>query len=99
MNLLKKNYFQLDDEARKSFEPLKQIMSTTPMSETPYFSKPFVIECDASGFKKGAILTQEGYPISFGSMNLYKRECLQYTYNKEILIVMHTLTKWKQCLL
>ena len=75
-NLLKRNSFLWDDEARKCFEMLKQIMSSTPVLATPDFSKPFVIECDASGFGIGAVLMQEGHPIAFESRKLNKREYL-----------------------
>ena len=55
-NLLKINYFQWDNEARNFFKALKRIMSTTLVLKTPNFSKPFVIDCDASRFRIGAIL-------------------------------------------
>ena len=98
-NILKRNSFIWDDEARKCFETLKQIMSSTPVLATPDFSKPFVIECDALGFGIGAMLMQEGHLIAFESRKLNKREFLQSTYNKEMLAIMHALTKWRQYLL
>ena len=57
-NLLKKNAFQWNGEADKCFEALKIIMSSTPVIATPYFSKPFLIECDASSYGLGAVLMQ-----------------------------------------
>ena len=75
-NILKRNSFLWDDEARKCFETLKQIMSSTPVLATPDFSKPFVIECDASGFGIGAVLMQEGHLIAFETRKLNKREFL-----------------------
>ena len=98
-NLLKRNSFLWDDEARKCFETLKQIMSSTLVLPTPDFPKPFVIECDALRFGIGAVLMQEGHPIAFESRKLNKREFLRFTYNKEMLAIMHALTKWQQYLL
>jgi hypothetical protein len=86
-------------EAQKCFENLKIIMYATPVLATPDFSKPFIIECDASSFGIGAILMQDGHPIAFESRKLNKTECLQSTYNKEMLVIMHALTKWCQYIL
>ena len=80
-NLLKKNSFQWSEEARKCFESLKKFMTTTLVLTTPNFLKPFVIECDASGFGIGAVLMQDGHPIAFESRKLNKSECLKSTYN------------------
>jgi hypothetical protein len=77
-NILKKNYFQWNLEAQKCFENFKHIMSTTPVLEKPDFSKPFIIECDASGFGIGEILIQVTGVIdtpSTGRSNL-DRGCL-----------------------
>jgi hypothetical protein len=74
-------------------------MSTTSVLATHDFSKPFVIECDASSFGIRAVLMQDGHPITFESSKLNKKECLQSTYNKEMLSIMHALTKWRQYLL
>lgn len=98
-NLPKKNSFQWNDEAEKCFEDLKEVMSSAPILETPYFSKPFVIECDATSFVIGAILMQDGHPIVFESMKLNKQERLKSTYNKEMLAIMHALARWRQYLL
>ena len=55
------------------FEELKNIMSSTPVLTTPDFTKPFVVECDASRFGIGAVLMQESHPIALESQKLNKR--------------------------
>jgi hypothetical protein len=86
-------------EAQKCFKNSKNIMSTTPVLETLDFYKPVIIECDTSGFGIGTILMQNGHRIAFESKKLNQTECLQSTYNKEMLAIMHALTKWCQYLL
>lgn len=98
-NLLKKNAFQWNNQADECFENLKEVMSNTPVLASPDFSKPFVVECDASGFGIGAVLMQDNNPIAFESRKLNKREGLKSTYQKDMLAIIHALTKWLQYLL
>ena len=97
-NLLKKNSFRWNEEAKKCFEALKSIMSSTPILATPDFIKPFA-EFNALGFGIGSIFMQEGHTIVFESRKLNKRESLKSTYDEEMLYIIHALTKWRQCLL
>jgi hypothetical protein len=66
-NLSKKNSFKWDNNAEECFETLNRIMSLTLVLATPDFTKPFVVECDASRFGIGAVLMQDGHPIAFES--------------------------------
>jgi hypothetical protein len=97
-NLLKKNSFKCDNNAEECFETLKKVMPSAPVLTTPNFTKPFVVECDASGIGIGAVLMQDSHPIAFESRKLNKREELKSTYNKEMLAIMHALAKWRQYL-
>ena len=93
-DLLNKNSFICNDEDEKCFQVLKKIMSTMPLLETLDFTKTFVVECNSLGFGIGTTLMQEGHPIEFESWKLNKREIFKSMYDKEILSIVHALTKW-----
>ena len=57
-------------------------VTTTPILAVPYFTKPFVMECDAFGMGLGAILTQEGRHIAFTCRKLCDRNLGKSTYEK-----------------
>jgi hypothetical protein len=65
--LLKKDAFKWNDEAEACFRRLKLLMTSTLVLSAPYFSKSFVLECDASGAGLGVVLMQDNHPIAFES--------------------------------
>jgi hypothetical protein len=64
---LKTNSFVRSEETKKNIISLKDAMCTTLVLAVPYFIKTFVLECDTLGRGLGAILMQEGCPLSFTS--------------------------------
>jgi hypothetical protein len=54
--LLKKEGFAWNTEAAAAFSALKGAVTSTPVLTLPDFTKPFVVECNASTYGFGAVL-------------------------------------------
>lgn len=91
MTLLKKYAFSWTLEATKAFEDLKEAMCRDPVLTTPYFTKTFTVECDASGNGINVVLMQEGRPIAFESHPIKGKNLYKPIYEKEILEILHAL--------
>jgi hypothetical protein len=97
--LLKKNSFTLNPAIAQAFQTLNMAMCTTPVLALPNFTNTFVLECDASWKRIGAILMQEGRPLAFTSKQLSERNLGKYIYEKEMLPILHAIYLWRPYLL
>lgn len=97
--LLKKNAFGWNEQAEKAFTYLKQAITTDPMLALPDFTKPFVVECDASGSGIGVVLMQDSRPIAFFSRTLKGSNLARSTYEKEMIALIAAVQKWRPYLL
>lgn len=88
-----------NDEAETSFTELKTLLTTTPVMSCPDYSKPFIVQCDASSKGIGAVLCQkvEGneQAIAFLSRKLTDREKQYSTSERELLSVVHAIEKFR----
>lgn len=53
-----------------------------------------MIECDAPGKGIGVALMQEGHPFPFESNKLSGKHLGKSTYEKEMMGILHAVTKW-----
>jgi hypothetical protein len=97
-DLTKHGAFIWTEESHKAFDHMKEVMGTCPVLALSDFTLPFVLECDASSEGIDAVLLQGGHPIVFKSRKLSQPERLYSIYDKEMLVIMHALTKFRQYL-
>lgn len=65
----------------------------------PNFELPFVVETDAYGSGMGAVLMQQGRPISYLSKAFNIRNFGFSVYEKELLALVLAVTKWRHYLI
>lgn len=94
--LLKKGGFHWTEESQAAFTKLKQALTSAPVLAVPDFSKQFVIETDASQKGIGAVLMQDGHPLSFLSRSLGPKWQRLSVYEKELLAIVFAVQKWEQ---
>ncbi|CAL9019098.1 unnamed protein product [Prunus brigantina] len=78
--LTKNDGFLWTPEATAAFHKLKELMLSPRVLALPDFTKPFIIESDASGTGIGVVLQQKGRPISFTNKTLGPRNQALSTY-------------------
>jgi hypothetical protein len=102
--LLKKDVpFAWTESCAAGFQALKQLMTNPPCLVCPDLTKPFVVHVDASAYAIGAVLQQDHgqglQPVAYESRKLQPAERKLSAYDRELLAVVHALTKWKHLLL
>lgn len=82
---------------QQAFDTLKQALIQAPVLALPDFTKVFTVETDASDLGMRAVLMQ-GHPISFLSKSFCERNKGLSTYEKECMVVLLAIDKWRSYL-
>ena len=104
-NLTKKNSkFIWDEKCNNSFLQLKKCLTSSPTLLYPDPAKPFIVECDASNYAIGAILSQRDdenklHPVAYFSRCLNNAELNYSITEKELLAIKSAFSTWRHLLL
>ena len=100
-DLLKKDRkFEWTPDCQSAFDNLKKQFTSEPVLAMPNQTKPFQIECDASKYASGAVLTQQDsngdrHPCTFISKTCSPTERNYEIYDQELLAIICTLEEWR----
>ena len=94
--------WQWDEDEQLAFDMIKEAITTAPVLAIPNHEDLYKVECDASDFATGAILSQKQndkwHPVAFISKSLTKEEKNYQIYDKEMLSMMLALREWRHYL-
>ncbi|XP_039054284.1 uncharacterized protein LOC120196581 [Hibiscus syriacus] len=79
----------------EAFKELKDYLKKAPLLALPNFEKTFEVECEASWIGIGAVLSQEGKPITYFSKKLNGTTFNYPVYDKEMYELNRTLETWQ----
>ncbi len=101
--LQKKTKWNWSQRQEEAFETLKERFASEPVLMMPDQGKPFILECDASKYASGAILSQmdqngDKRPVAFLSQSFNQAERNYEVYDRELLAVMRALEEWRHYL-
>src|SRR5258707_15751855 len=88
---------------QQAFDALKSAVTSTPTLAFPSKASPFCLECNASNFTTGAVLSQQQedglfHLIGFMSKSFSNMERNYQIHDKEMLVIMCTLEEWRHFL-
>ena len=94
----KSEHLDLPPEAHEAFDRLKAACLQAPILSFPDFSKPFLLETDASGKGLGAVLSQKQsdgryHPIAYASCIMNETEQRYHSNKQEFLALKWAVTE------
>jgi hypothetical protein len=96
--LLKKEAFRWTPAAASAFDSLKAALTTAPVLQLPNFTRPFLVDCDASGSGIGAVLHQGEGPITFFSHAMAPHHLKLAAYERELIGLVKAVHHWRSYL-
>jgi hypothetical protein len=93
--LLKKEAFHWSDAVDTAFMQLKHSLMTAPLLQMSYFSKRFMVDCDASGAGFGTELHQGDGAIAFFSRAVAPHHQKLPTYERELIDLVKAVRNWR----
>jgi len=97
--LKKEKKFTWTESCERSFQELKNRLTTAPVLTLPDIHRDFVFYCDASRQGLGCVLMQDGKVVAYASRQLRPQEQNYPTHDLEFAAIVHTLKIWRHYLI
>ena len=94
----KKVSFDWDSEFERSFQKLKEKLTTTPVLVIPDLKRPYKVFCDAYKKGLGGVLMQDGQVVAYASRQLRPHEENYPTHDLELAAIVFALKVWRHYL-
>jgi hypothetical protein len=95
----KEKKFQWTKECERSFQRLKQLLTSAPILRIADPNEDFVVCMDACKEGMGEVLSQNGFVICYESRKLKEHEKNYATHDLELAAIVHALNKWRHYLM
>jgi hypothetical protein len=91
--------FQWTIECEKSFQQLKQLLTSAPIMRIADPNEDFMVCTDECKKGLAGVLSQNGFVVCFESKKLKEHERLYATHDLELETIVHALKKWRNYLM
>jgi hypothetical protein len=91
--------FQWTLDCEKSFQHLKQLLTSDPILRIADPNEEFIVCTDACKEGLGGVLSQNGFVICYESRKLKEHERHYVTHDLELAAIVHALRKWRHYLM
>jgi hypothetical protein len=95
----KEKKFQWTEDCERSFQQLKQLLTSAPILRIADLNEDFVVCTDACKEGLGGVLSQNGFVICYESRKLKEHERNYATHDLELAAIVHALKKWRHYLM
>src|SRR5438132_1547256 len=97
--LQKGSEFKWTETRQRSFNELKQKLTTAPVLTLSDIHHSFTVYCDTSGQGIGCVLMQDGKVVAYASRQLKVNDKHYPTHDLELAMVVHALKIWRHYLI
>jgi hypothetical protein len=95
----KEKKFLGTEDCERSFQQLKQLLTSAPILRITYLNQYFMVCSDACKEGLGGVVSQNGFVMCYESRKLKEHENNYATHDLELASIVHALRKWRHYLM